>query len=237
MEFLSDIELYICSNFSEEEKILEINEDEFHHSVKVMRNKTGDKIFATNGKGKIFEGIITEIGKENLTAKIVQSFDFENELENFTICIPNLKNPERFKFALEKSIELGFTNFIIFTSERTISKNINLKRIEKISLAAMKQSLHSYFPKINLAKAVSELANPNHNIVLFDQSSTLVLSDYKFNKGSKYFLIFGPEGSFSESEIKILKPNLSFNLGNYRLRTETAIVKCASIISAVIKND
>lgn len=237
MEFLSDIELYICSNFSEEEKILEINEDEFHHSVKVMRNKTGDKIFATNGKGKIFEGIITEIGKENLMAKIVQSFDFENELENFTICIPNLKNPERFKFALEKSIELGFTNFIIFTSERTISKNINPKRIEKISLAAMKQSLHSYFPKINLAKAVSELANPNYNIVLSDQSSTLVLSDYKFNKDSKYFLIFGPEGSFSESEIKILKPNLSFNLGNYRLRTETAIVKCASIISAVIKND
>lgn len=237
MEFLSDIELYICSNLSEEEKILEINEDEFHHSVKVMRNKTGDKIFVTNGKGKIFEGIIAEIGNENLTAKIVQSFDFENELENFTICIPNLKNPERFKFALEKSIELGFTNFIIFTSERTISKNINPKRIEKISLAAMKQSLHSYFPKINLAKAVSELANPNHNIVLFDQSSTLVLSDYKFNKDSKYFLIFGPEGSFSESEIKILKPNLSFNLGNYRLRTETAIVKCASIISAVIKND
>lgn len=214
-----------------------INEDEFHHSVKVMRNKTGDTIFATNGKGKIIEGIITEIGKENLIAKIVQSFDFENELENFTICIPNLKNPERFKFALEKSIELGFTNFIIFTSERTISKNINPKRIEKISLAAMKQSLHSYFPKINLAKAVSELANPNHNIVLFDQSSTLVLSDYKFNKDSKYFLIFGPEGSFSESEIKRLKPNLSFNLGNYRLRTETAIVKCASIISAVIKND
>lgn len=235
MEYLSNKELYICSKFSDDEKILEIGGEEYHHITKVMRHNIGDKIFVTNGIGKIFESEITKIEKENLKAVNLKTLTFQNNFENYTFCIPNLKNSERLKFALEKSVELGVTNFIIFSSERTISKSINLKRLEKISLAAMKQSLHSYFPKIKLANSVKELLNTNNQIILFDQSSNLTFDKNNFNDKNKYFFIFGPEGSLSDNEIKILNSNIIFNLGNNRLRSETAIVKCASILSEMVE--
>lgn len=237
MEYLSDIELYITSSYSEADSQLEITGEEYHHAIKVMRNKIGDKVYATNGNGQIFEGKISEIAKTNLVAEIIKSVSFENEFKNFTFCIPNLKNPERLKFALEKSIELGFTNFIIFNSERTIGKKINKSRLEKISLSAMKQSLHSYFPQITTIETINGLEKLNRKIILFDQSSRNKLKDFKFDTNENYLLMYGPEGSFSENEIKQINPNLILNLGKQRLRSETAIIKCASIISDKLQYD
>ncbi len=237
LEYLSNIELYVSTFINEDEKYLGISGDESHHAVIVMRNKVGDKIFATNGYGKIFECKIVDFNKEHLKAAIIKSFAYKNELDNFIFCIPNLKSPERLKFALEKSIEIGITNFIIFNSERTISKNINIERLKKISIAAMKQSLHSYFPVLETAKSVKDLLKHNYEIVLFDQSSNLMLDKYKFNNKKKYLFIFGPEGSLSNNELKEINANLIFNLGNFRLRSETAIVKGASLLSAMFNYD
>ena len=237
MESLTNIELYITSSYSEANRFFEITEDEFHHATKVMRNRVGDKIYSTNGIGQIFEGKISEITKTNLVAEIVGKVSFKNNLDSFTLCIPNLKNSERLKFALEKSIELGFTNFIFFNSERTIGKKINKIRLEKISLSAMKQSLRSYFPKISIVESIIEMQNINYNTVLFDQSSSNKIKDFNFDKNQKYLLLFGPEGSLSDNEIKKINPDLILNLGKYRLRSETAIVKCVSIISDKLQND
>ena len=233
MEYLSNIELYICTHFSDGEKSFSLVDEEYHHAVKVMRNSQGQQIFATDGSGKIFEGTIKEIQKDILRASIINVHQFKNNLENFAFCIPNLKNPERLKFALEKLVELGFTNLLLFTSERTISKNINLKRLEKIALSAMKQSLHSYFPKVSVVRDFREIKNYGYEIVLLDQSSKQLLKKDKLDNFNKYLFVFGPEGSFSEKELEIINPDLTFNLGSYRLRSETAIIKCASIISEI----
>jgi RsmE family RNA methyltransferase len=99
----------------------------------------------------------------------------------------------------------------------------------------MKQSLHSYFPRIISADSIKELLNTNYQIILFDQSSNLILDKNSFDSKTKYLFIFGPEGSLSDNEIKTLNPNLIFNLGSNRLRSETAIVKCASILSEMVK--
>lgn len=231
MESLTNIELYICSRISEDKKYFEITADEFHHSVIVMRNRIGDKIQATDGEGKIFEGTVASIGEDVLKAEIKNILCYVNNLENFTLCVPNLKNPERLKFALEKSVELGFTNFIIFNSKRTIGKKINLNRLDKILLSAMKQSLRSFFPKIVETASVVELCNSGDEIILFDQQSKILLKDLTFSSEKKYRLIFGPEGSFTEDEIKLINPNKVVNLGMHRLRSETAILKCASLLS------
>lgn len=237
MEYLSNIELYICSIHSVADNDFEISGEEFHHAVNVMRNKIGDQIFATDGNGKIFAGKIIEIGKENLKAEIFKFYTYTNELENFTFYIPNLKNPERLKFALEKCTELGITNFIIFNSERTLNKTINLSRLEKIVIAAMKQSLRSFIPKVKIAKSVTELFKSEYELIIFDQSSKQKLNEFNFDMEKNYLLIFGPEGSLSENELKIINTQFVFNLGNHRLRSETAIVKCASILSLLVIND
>ena len=231
MEYLSNIELYFCTSVLDDAQTFILADDEYQHSVKVMRNNINDKVFATDGCGNIFQGIIAEIKKGSLTAKIEKTYSYVNKLQNFIFCIPNLKNPERLKFALEKCTELGITNFVLFISDKSISKGFKLDRLNKIVLSAMKQSLRAFLPKISIVNSILEIKNIDGKIVLFDQSSTEKIKDYKFDTNANYLFIFGPEGGFSEKEVEIINPTLKFNLIENRLRSETAIVKAASIIS------
>ena len=77
MEYLSNIELYFTALVSEDEKYFRLTDDEFHHSAKVMRNKIGDKLFATDGNGKLFESKIISISKDGLTADIIKVIQYK----------------------------------------------------------------------------------------------------------------------------------------------------------------
>lgn len=231
MEYLSDIELYYSKSINVDEKIFTLTDEEAHHSIKVMRNKIGDQLFAADGKGKIYKGIIKHIKGDSLIVDITETITYKNYFEHFTFCIPNLKNPDRLKFAFEKCTEMGITKFILFNSERTISKSPNLIRINKILLAAMKQSLRAYLPEVIFADSLSEIKKINAKKILFDQKSKDKLSSEIFDKSQSYLLIFGPEGGFTDKELSLIIPDFSFNIAVNRLRSETAIVKAGSIIS------
>ena len=190
MEHLSNIELYYTPSELIEAKQLILSGDEFHHSVKVMRNSVGDTIFVTDGKGSIFNSKIISISEKQLLASIVERKLFKNKAENIWFCIPILRNPDRLKFAFEKCVELGITNFILFNSKRTISKKVNTEKFQKTTLAAMKQSLRAFLPQI-VSSNFNDIINLDVRRILFDQNAKAMFDgNQNFNKPT-YFL-FGP---------------------------------------------
>ncbi len=226
---LSNIELYYSSEEHIPDESISLVGDEFNHAVKVMRSKIGGTIYFTNGTGLIFKTEILSIKKEKLSTRIIETIKTENKFENIFICIPKLKNSDRFKFAIEKCVELGITNFIIFESKRTIAKGTNIKRWEKIALAAMKQSLRAYLPIIKLEKNLPDIAESNGEKIIFEQNTERKFQ-FEFETDKKYYFIFGPEGGLTEDELKLFDTDLIYSLSDHRLRSETAIVKVASII-------
>jgi len=225
---LSKIELYYTSpEFVESEKIT-LQAEEFHHAVNVMRNSVGDFLHITDGEGTIYRSEIVDITKSSLTAVIKDKLKYENPASNIWFCIPQLKNPDRLKFAFEKCVELGITNFILFSSKHTISKKINSEKLKKTNLSAMKQSLRAFLPKI-ISANFDEIIKLSATKILFDQNAKSVF-DGKVNIKERLYLLFGPEGGFDESEIKIINTDDRFSLSSNRLRSETAIIKCASLL-------
>lgn len=226
---LSKIELYYSSKEHISDEIISLTGDEFKHAAKVMRSKIGDTIYITNGAGLIFKTEISTIERDKVSSRIIETIETENKYENIFFCIPKLKNPDRFKFAIEKCVELGISNFIIFESTRTIAKGTNIIRWEKIALAAMKQSLRAYLPKIKVVKNLSDIAESNGEKIIFEQSAERKFQ-LEFVMNKKYYFIFGPEGGLTEDELKLFNTDLIYSLSDYRLRSETAIVKVASLI-------
>lgn len=231
MEYLSNIELY----YSETEKFsgnsVTINGDDFRHITKVMRHSTGDEIYVTNGGGKIFQSEISSVGKTDLTALVKKEYSYENKFRDITFCIPRLKNPDRFEFMIEKSVELGITNFLVFDSERAVAKTSRIQRWNKIALAAMKQSLRSYLPEIKEANSLKEVVKHKVEIILFEQNAEKNISSLKIVPGKKYFFIFGPEGGLGDEELKLVDKGHIYNLTENRLRTETAVAMCAAVLA------
>lgn len=228
--YLSNIELYFTSA-SENKDEIELFDEEFHHCVKVMRNAAGDEIYITNGSGKIFQSIIEKISKNSLAAVVINKYDYQNDLENVSFCIPKLKNNDRFEFALEKCTELGITNFIIFDSERAMHKSDKKERWQKIVLSAMKQSLRSYLPVIRVVHSLNEITKLDGEKIVLEQNSKQDIRNLKTDKSKKYYFVFGPEGGFTEDEMTQFDENNFYKLAYNRLRTETAIIKCASIVT------
>jgi len=230
---LSNTELFYSKpeNFSQTEIILD--GDEYHHAVKVMRHLAGDEIFVTNGEGKICSGYISEIQKDSLNIFIQKEINYKNKFSGITFCIPKLKSPERFEFALEKCAEMGITNFIAFESERTISKSSKTERWQKILLAAMKQSLQSFLPSITTVTSIKEIKNMEGIKLVFEQNTQNIFRGLPGEITGKYYFLFGPEGGFSKNELELFGNDELYKLADNRLRSETAIVKCAALLTTV----
>ncbi len=230
-EYLSNIELYFTEPKNIGNTDIVIDGSDVKHIQKVMRHKIGDKIFVTDGKGKIYEGEIKELKNESLKIHIVYIREYAEKYKNITLCIPNLRKSDRLEFAIEKATELGITNFIIFNSKRTMNRKVKIERLKKIALSGMKQSLNSYLPKITFHNSLSFLENNNSQIILFDQIEVSEFNSSSLNTNKDYYLLFGPEGGFAEGEIPANIITHRFKLAPNRLRTETAAICAVSKLS------
>jgi 16S rRNA (uracil1498-N3)-methyltransferase len=234
LEHLSNIELYYSEpgNFSSD--LVAISGDEFRHITKVMRHKIGDEIYITNGLGKIYSTELISISKSATRFRIKKEYNYENRFNNITFCIPKLKSHERFEFALEKAVELGVTNFIIYESVRAVARGSKIDRWKKITLSAMKQSLRSHLPVVDEIKSLNEIAKMDSEIILFEQNSAKNIRDLKIKRDKKYTFVFGPEGGLDQKELDLVSNSQIYNLAENRLRSETAIINAASILAVLL---
>ncbi len=228
-KYLSEVELYYSTNVDSKKNQIIIEEDESRHIIKVMRHREGDMLYVTDGFGRIYKAQISEIYKTEVIAKIEDSVEQPYSIKNITFCIPILKNPDRLKFALEKCVELGITNFILFSSKYTIGKAKNTERLNKILISAMKQSLRAYLPKIRIMK-LNEIIKLEGKKVIFDQKAEKRFTG-DTNKDELCFFIFGPEGGFDKEELDYFSGSEFYSLSSSRLRSETAIIVCASMLN------
>jgi 16S rRNA (uracil1498-N3)-methyltransferase len=231
--FLSDVELYYSQEVSSDSIL--IRDEEFHHIKDVMRHKIGDELFVTDGNGCIYKTEIEEIERKFLSVKTISAIEYPNQFSNITFCIPRLKSADRFEFALEKCVELGITNFIVFDSHRSVAKGEKVDRWQKIVLAAMKQSLRAWLPSVKYCKSVKEITELDGKKIFLDQNATDNLQNYLLSIHqspiTNHYFLFGPEGGFSNEELRVVIEEKKIKLTENRLRSETAIVTAASIIA------
>lgn len=235
-KYLSDIELYYTSNI--ENNCIVLIEDEYKHVTKVMRHTIGDILNVTDGIGNFYTTKISIINKDSVIANIVETKKYENRFSNIYFCFPRLKSVDRFEFEIEKLVELGITNFIIFHSERTFPKGEKLERWSKIALSAMKQSLRTYFPKFEYLKSIEQINRFDGKKIVLDQNGDTSLINYvceikEQSSNKNIYFVFGPEGGLSKNEIGQIKNCQILTLTPNRLRAETAVIATGTIVALI----
>jgi 16S rRNA (uracil1498-N3)-methyltransferase len=151
------------------------------------------------------------------------------------LAIAPTKNTDRIEWLVEKAVEIGIDEFTPIICEHSERKNFNTERIERIAIAAMKQSVKAYKPKINqcvLFKNFIKSANQQVKIIAHCSNGNRKKIKDVCEAGQSVVCLIGPEGDFSENEIQsALKLGfVGVSLGQSRLRTETAgLVACHTI--------
>ena len=204
-----------------------INTEEQQHIVKVLRMKSGEEIFVTDGKGNLAKGNLVFEGKK-VHLEILQ---IKENLPNFSpqlhIAIAPTKNIDRIEFFVEKAVEMGISEITFLQTEKTERKNISVEKLTKQAISASKQSLRFHFPKVNELTKFSDFIKEVHPETTFvahcnENLERIELKDIQTQENITFLI--GPEGDFSDKEIQLLaeKGVKAVSLGNQRLRTETA---------------
>lgn len=215
---------------------LVLPEETSKHVVSVLRMKEGDELQLTNGSGTIVRASIQKAHKKSCVLKATAFVQSEDSRKPVTLAISLLKNPSRFEWMLEKVTEIGIRSIIPIISHRTERQHFRADRMKNVTVSAMLQSQQSWLPEIMEPVSFAEvikMGTYEHKFIahcLPEQRSTL---RQEINKLSSTIILIGPEGDFTTEEINAAlqlgyKP---VTLGETRLRTETAGVVAATLLS------
>lgn len=207
---------------------MELPEDEAGHCIRVLRLREGDELLLSDGGGKFYDAVISSIsGKHcyiSVNPGVAQPQLWKGRL---SIGIAPTKLMERNEWFVEKAVELGINEIAFLKTDHSERDVVKIERVEKIAVAAMKQSQKALLPDIVPVTPFREFVRAGFDgdcyIAHCEPGEKRHLMDLLV-PGRNARVLIGPEGDFSPAEIKLAlecgyKP---VSLGESRLRTETA---------------
>jgi 16S rRNA (uracil1498-N3)-methyltransferase len=210
-------------------------EEESKHALRVLRLKAGDPVIVVDGAGGYYQAHILDPHPKRCQLQITATQQqYRRRAYQVQVAVAPTKNLDRMEWFVEKATEIGIDDIFFLACERSERKQMNLERLEKIVISAMKQSVKAYKPRLHDLQ-------PFRNFVAgCDPAATYIahLEEHErlaFNRiavPEKCCILIGPEGDFSPKEIALAYAAgiKAVTLGASRLRTETAaLVACHTL--------
>jgi 16S rRNA (uracil1498-N3)-methyltransferase len=223
-----------------------IDKEEARHIQRVLRLKAGDKVILFDGSGYEYQALLLEEGTDGLAAQIIERSNQEQMPVSLCL-VQGIAKGDKMDNIIQKASEIGVAEIYPLDSERTVvrlqgdNSVKKLKRWQHIAREACKQCRRNLIPEIKPVVGMEDLLEEigEAPALLFyekEENNRLrqVLSNIKAEVLAKgrLFLIIGPEGGFSETEVeRVLKQGVkTASLGARILRTETAGLVASAII-------
>lgn len=240
--------------FIKEEQIhdgmIDIIGSDVNHIKNVLRMKTGDKVYLSNGCDLEYECSLEEWKDDKITAKILDVHGMETELPTKITLYQGLPKGDKMEIIIQKAVELGVSEIVPVAMKRCVVKLDAKKAAKKVSrwntiaLSAAKQAKRGIIPEVREVKTFKEVLQEAKDIewmlVPYEEAKGMQASKdlIKEAKDKKSIgIMIGPEGGFEKEEIEELKAigGQTMSLGKRILRTETAGMTVLSILMFTIE--
>jgi 16S rRNA (uracil1498-N3)-methyltransferase len=216
-----------------------LTEDDSRHAVKTLRLGIGESIAVTDGHGNRYSAVISQADVRKCGFRIVDVQTSSLRPFSIRICVAPTKNIDRIEWFIEKAVEIGVDRISFFFGQHSERRVLKMERLEKIAVAAMKQSLQSYLPQLDEAvpfpKLLAAVTESQRFIAHLPDNEQPGHLGKQASMGCEYAVLIGPEGDFSESEIKqAVEAGFQVaTLGPNRLRTETAALTACQVLNFI----
>ena len=231
------MQLFYTDNI--ESEFYTLTEEESKHCVRVLRMAVGDKLFLTDGQGTLAEACIVDAHPKRCEVRI------ENRKEHYGkrpyrlhLAVAPTKNIARMEWLVEKAVEIGIDSITFVVCQHSERTTLNIERLDKIAISAMKQSLKAYRPSIETMSfdMFMQQKFDGLRLIAHCEGDDRTPIQSALTERTNVLVLIGPEGDFSPQEVSTALDNgfIAVPLGNSRLRTETAAlysVVAANLIS------
>ncbi len=217
----------------------ELPAEEAAHASRVLRLESGDEVFLIDGTGCFFKAQLTLGTKGRCLYDIVERLPQEKTWNGrIAVAMAPTKVIDRVEWTLEKATEIGIDEFSLLNCAFSERRNVKLERLDKIVVAAVKQSRKAWKPLLNDLQPFEGFVNrPRkgakyiaHCYAEIDKKD-LYGELLQLNGDEEVTILIGPEGDFSIDEVRLAmsKGYVPVSLGQSRLRTETAALAATMI--------
>jgi 16S rRNA (uracil1498-N3)-methyltransferase len=209
----------------------ELPEEEAAHALRVLRLKEGDEMVLMDGQGTFYRAEVTMASGKHCIYAIRETMPQQPAWRgHFHLAIAPTKMMERMEWLVEKATEMGVDEFSFLDCRFSERRQVKLPRVEKVVVAAVKQSRKAWMPILNEMEGLKTFIDRHQTgrryiAHCYQEVPRVHLFD-ELRKGDEQdaLVLVGPEGDFSIDEVRYAVEHgyVSVNLGNSRLRTETA---------------
>ena len=218
-----------------------LTEDDSRHAVKTLRLSAGEIIAVTDGHGNRYAAVITQADARRCAFRITETKTMLPRPFSIRICVAATKSLDRIEWFVEKAVEIGIERISFFVGQHSDLRDRSLKldRLEKIAVAAMKQSLQSFLPTLDNALPFGELlktiSEEQRFIAHLPADEPPISLAKRATVAGQYVVLVGPEGDFSAKEIQqaMAAGFQMVTLGPNRLRTETAALTACQFLNFI----
>ena len=142
----------------------QLDGEESAHCVRVLRHRRGDAIHVVDGHGMLYRCTIVDDNPRGVV------FDVDEWVENYgshdyrlrmAVCPP--KNSDRFEWFAEKATEIGVDVISPVFGDYSERRVFKPERIERLLVAAAKQSHKGAIPRLDDAVSVSDFLQQDHD--------------------------------------------------------------------------
>ena len=247
LSYKAKIRLYFPGQISLKSPV-KLENKQVHYLINVMRKKIDDSILVFNSVNGEFLAKISEIYKNTIIIDIIKKIrDVKIENDIWLLFAPVKKSPT--EYIVQKATELGVSKIIPVITERTITKNLNLKRMQDIAIESSEQCERITIPEVcDVNKLKDLIPNWDNDRIIFFCDETIRNNDVVKidlqNLSTKSFgaILVGPEGGFSTNETNYLREKKfirPIDLGPRILRSDTTVIAALSLwhyLNGDIKN-
>ncbi len=188
--------------------------------LKVLRGRRGDALEVVDADRRLFAAELRG-GRDAAILEALEAPEEDVEVSLYQ-AVPK---GGRMDLVIEKATEVGVTRIVPLVTQRGIvePRGGKVERWRRVAEAAARQSLRMGVPEVLGPVPFAEAARwaGEHGVLLHNGAGLDPLEDVV---GSPVRLFVGPEGGWSEEEMRLAgEAGLAFaQLGPYRLRSETA---------------
>ena len=226
--------LYINKELKNTLKI-SLEKKDIHYLKNVLRLSVGDKINVFNGMHGEWETFILSKNCNQLECKkLIKKQLFTNG----PILYFSLIKSNNLRWLLEKATELGVKELYPIITERVNIRSFNHNKAMQHIKEASEVSERLDLPKLHQCKTLNQVLEDlklsSKKVIFCNESKKDIhLSDYfKKEFSNEVSFIIGPEGGFSDKEIRdlLIHPNIkSVKIHDRIIKAETAVVLVLSI--------
>lgn len=203
-----------------------------NHLVRVLRLKTGDVFNLFNGDGNDYPAEITGVDKKGAKARILSCHAVGNESPLRIHLYQSIARGEKMDWILQKATELGVSAFTPMVSDRTEVKldsersDRKLNHWQGVIRSACEQSGRAILPALRPPISINQMngAVKLGQAYYLDPEAAEGIDGLVPDTAFELTLAIGPEGGFSERDIRLLQTAgfRGLRIGPRILRTETA---------------